>query len=180
MKHGHVAVCAVALISACSMANAATFSRSMVGSFTGALTYDPYTYGTIPWEAVLEVETDSAADGVYSGASLLRLDFTTLDPTPFDGIQFDIDGSAYPELEVTIQYGQISQVTSGDAHLFSGAYFNGGSFIYENYGKIMQYGALSLVPEPATAVLLAAGLGFAAWRRRTARVADESERTAAV
>lgn len=140
----------------------------------------------VDWTGTMRIVTGSAADGVYTGDSLLALDFTS------NVLNFNLDAirasSAIfgpPDYSVTLAGNQVVSVDFS-VHLTPGANLPAptvvtfsrlsGQFdvpISHSVGSTSYSGTLAAIPEPASSALLLAGLAglvaLASPRRRERR-----------
>ena len=118
-------------------------------------------HSTSPWLGSLHVETDSFADGVYSGSDLRSFEFASDLFTYPGGLTYDIPPT------VRLLDGQVAEITVSG---FGDAFPTVTSFVVDGFTAsyivsafkgptiINASGTLVAVPEPATFALFLAGL----------------------
>jgi hypothetical protein len=127
-----------------------------------------------PWLGSLHVETDSFADGVYTGSNLRSFEFESNIFTYPGGLTYDVPPA------VRLLDGQVAEITVSG---FGGSFIESQSFSIDGFtasyvvrafkiGNVINAsGTLVAVPEPATFALFLSGLALivAVKRSRTLR-----------
>ena len=187
MKLKTIAAVAALTTAACHAAYGATFAAEASGSalvmnfehplFCLGHECDPEYWG--PWSGHLGVELTGSADGVYGGADVLSMTFTST----WGRFDYEYAPSASgPEPVVTLSGGRISDVefamsTSQAGFAFSGMQVSNfgacgwasgcNAWLQPGWGgSYDEFGTLVSVPEPTPILLSAVGLGLLAARRR--------------